>query len=124
MRVVTAEGLDWESDQNPSTAVIHSEKLGDQELRIEMVEVRPGDFVPPHRHARRREFFSVAYSAGAQMQIGERIFRPIAGQVFEREAGEVLAITNDTKHPLRLMITRIGYDPNDIEWLNPVESEG
>lgn len=121
MRVVTAESLDWESGQNPSTAVVHSERIGEQELRIDMIEVLPGDFVAPHRHARRREFFAVAYSAGAQVQIGERIFRPIAGQVFEREAGEVLAITNDTKHPLRLMVTRIGYEADDIEWLHPVD---
>ncbi len=116
MRVVTAESLEWEADKRSAKAVIYSEKMSG-ELRIEMLEVAPGDFIPAHRHSRRREFFAVTFSAGAQMQIGERIFRPIAGQVFEREPGEVLAVTNDTKHPLRLMITRIGFDESDVEWL-------
>ncbi len=117
MRVVVAEGLDWQTEEHYRTALVSSEKLGDQELRIDMLEVPSGHFVKPHIHKNRREMLTVVYSAGAQVRVGERIFRPVAGMSFEREAEDVLAITNDTKHPLRLLITRIGYDEDDIEWL-------
>lgn len=117
MRVVMAEKLDWNSEGGTSRAPVHEEKLGDTRLVIEMVEIPAGGHLAPHYHEKRREFHSVAASGGAQVQIGERVFRPIAGQVFEREPGEILAITNDTLHPLQLLVTRIGYDPDDIHWV-------
>lgn len=123
MRVVAPESLEWKASEHYRSALISSQNLGSSELRIEMLEIASGQHVPAHLHRRRKEYLTVTFSAGAQIQIGQRIFRPIAGQVFEREAGEVFAATNDTKHPFRVMVTRIGYDENDIEWVDLEEDE-
>ena len=73
----------------------------------------PANTLPCSNHER---------GAGAQIQIGDRIFRPTAGQVFHREPGDILALTNDTPHPFRYSVTRFGYQAADIEWLNGGET--
>ncbi len=88
---------------------------GQAHTRISMVEVAPGGYIPAHRHEGRHEFLTVLLSAGAQMQIGDRIYRPTAGQVFERSAGEILALTNDSHHPFRYSVVRFHLGEHDLD---------
>lgn len=115
MRVITREALEWNDQEGCSKAVVHSEKLGDTQLQVEMIEVGAGQSLKPHTHKKRREFIVVVHSSGAQIRLGDRVFRPVAGQSFEREAGEVMEIVNDSHLPTRFLVTQIGYDPADVQ---------
>ena len=119
MQVIHADNVEWKSkEQGVREAKIFSTAHGSQETRIDIVEVPSGGYIPPHRHSSRQEFITVLLSAGAQVRIGERIFRPLAGQMFHREPGEVLALTNDSEHPFRYSVTSFGYESSDIEFLD------
>lgn len=118
MQAIHAENVNWKSqDKGVREAKIFSAVHGSEETRIDMVEVPAGAYIPAHRHSSRREFITILWSAGAQLQIGDRIFRPIAGQVFHREPGDVLALTNDSQHPFRYSVVRFGYESSDVEIL-------
>ena len=42
-------------------------------------------------------------AGGAQIRVAERVLRPMAGQILQRESGEELEIVNDTLQPVRLL---------------------
>lgn len=118
MQAIHAENVSWKTtERGIREAVIFAETHGSEETRVDMVEVPPGAYIPSHRHSHRRELFTILFSAGAQLQLGDRIFRPTAGQVFQRDPEDVMALTNDTPHPFRYTVTRFRYDASDIEWL-------
>lgn len=122
MQAIHAENVSWKSkERGVREAKIFSTFHGSEETRIDFVEVPAGAYIPAHRHSARREFITILQSAGAQLQIGERIFRPVAGQVFHREPGDVLALTNDSQHPFRYSVVRFGYESSDIEVLQHFE---
>lgn len=110
MRLVKPEQLEWSGSDGCTRAELHNEGG----MRLEMLEVPPNTNLASHHHKKRREFLCVTLAGGAQIRIGDRVFRPTAGQVFEREPGEVLEIVNDTKHVFRLLITQLGYDAADV----------
>ncbi len=118
MQSIHADNVNWKSTKRGvREAKIFSAFHGSDETRIDLVEVPAGSYIPPHRHSFRREFITILVSAGAQMQIGDRIFRPIAGQVFHREPEDVLAVTNDSHHPFQYSVVRFGFEPTDIVWM-------
>lgn len=120
MQSIHADNVNWKSTKRGvREAKIFSSFHGSDETRIDIVDVPAGSYIPPHRHSYRREFITILDSAGAQMQIGDRIFRPIAGQMFHREPEDLLAITNDSHHPFRYSVVRFGFEPTDIIWSNP-----
>lgn len=122
MQTIHAENVNWtQGERGVKEAEIFMVAQEAEDTRIDLVEVAPGGYIPPHRHQRRREFITVLLSAGAQMQIGDRIFRPTAGQVFHREPQDILALTNDTEHPIRYSVTRFRYQENDVEWISDDE---
>lgn len=125
MESIHSENVTWKSkDHGVREAKIFSSVSGSDETRIDMIEVPAGAFIPAHRHSARREFITILKSNGAQLQIGERIFRPLAGQVFHREPKEILALTNDSHHPFVYSAVRFGYETSDIEWVQePSESQ-
>ena len=119
MQAIHADNVNWKSQsRGVREAKIFSKYNGSEETRIDIVEVPAGGYIPPHRHSSRREFITILLSAGAQLQIGDRVFRPIAGQVFHREPEDILALTNDSHHPFRYSVVRFGFEASDIEWLN------
>jgi quercetin dioxygenase-like cupin family protein len=118
MQAIHVENVHWKSkERGVREAEVFVETHGSEETRIDLVEVPPGSYIPAHRHRQRQEFFTILHSAGAQLQIGDRIFRPTAGQVFHREPEDIMALTNDTPHPFRYTVTRFKYQLSDIEWL-------
>ena len=107
MQPIHSENVSWKArKRGVREAEIYSAIHGSDETRIDMIEVPAGGYIPPHRHSSRTEFITILSSAGAQLQIGDRIFRPIAGQVFQREPGDVLALTNDSQHPFCYSVVR------------------
>lgn len=123
MQAIHSENVTWESkDKGVREAELFAQTHGAEQVRIDLVEVPPGGYIPAHKHAKRQEFYTILLSAGAQIQLGERVFRPTAGQVFHREPGDIFALTNDSPHPFRYTVTRFGFDANDIEWLAQTES--
>ena len=118
MQAIHNENVTWESkERGVREAELFAQTHGQEQVRIDLVEVPSGGYIPPHKHSQRREFFTILLSAGAQIQLGERIFRPTAGQVFHREPGDIFALTNDSSHPFRYTVTRFGYQADDVEWI-------
>ena len=124
MQPIHSENVSWKArKRGVREAEIYSAIHGSDETRIDMIEVPAGGYIPPHRHSSRTEFITILSSAGAQLQIGDRIFRPIAGQVFQREPGDVLALTNDSQHPFCYSVVRFGFESSDIEFLSSQEDD-
>lgn len=124
MQPIHSENVSWKArNRGVREAEIYSAIHGSDETRIDMIEVPAGGYIPPHRHSSRTEFITILSSAGAQLQIGDRIFRPIAGQVFQREPGDVLALTNDSQHPFCYSVVRFGFESSDIEFLTSQEDD-
>lgn len=123
MQAIHVENVQWKNlDRGVREAEVFAETHGALQTRIDLVEVPPGSYIPPHRRRQCREFFTIVHSAGAQLQLGERIFRPTTGQLFHREPEDVMALTNDTPHPFRYTVTRFLYQADDIEWLSDAET--
>ncbi|MFA5506932.1 MAG: cupin domain-containing protein [Vulcanimicrobiota bacterium] len=124
MRPIHADNVTWKARaRGIREAQIYSAFHGSDETRIDMVEVPAGGYIPPHRHSARTEFITILSSAGAQLQIGDRIFRPMAGQVFQREPGDLFALTNDSQHSFCYSVVRFGYESSDVEFLHQPEAE-
>ena len=124
MQPIHSENVSWKArKRGVREAEIYSAIHGSDETRIDMIEVPAGGYIPPHRHSSRTEFITILSSAGAQLQIGDRIFRPIAGQVFQREPGDVLALTNDSQHPFSYSVVRFRYESSDVEYLTSQEDD-
>lgn len=104
MSAIHPEKLEWTPLEFGAREASLFDPVGIQ-AGIRLVEVEPGGYIPAHSHQSRHEFLTILLSAGAQMQIGDRTYRPTAGQVFERKAGETLALTNDSHHPFRYSVT-------------------
>jgi hypothetical protein len=61
----------------------------------------------PDKLASGKELITVTLAGGAQVRLAERVLRPLAGQMFLREAGEELEVVNDTLLPLRLLRVQV-----------------
>ena len=124
MQAIHTDNVPWKTKkQGVREAKVYSASHGSEETRIDIIEVPPGGYIAPHRHSYRREFITILQSAGAQIQIGDRIFRPIAGQVFHREPGDILALTNDSHHPFLFSAVRFRFEASDIEILEEEAEE-
>jgi uncharacterized RmlC-like cupin family protein len=115
MKILTRENLEWNSTEGIRRALVHNESLGGTQVQLEMLEIGSGQTIKPHTHQKRREFLVVVHASGAQIRLGDRVFRPLAGQAFEREPGEIMEIVNDGTQPTRILITQIGFDPADVQ---------
>ncbi|MEW6282939.1 MAG: hypothetical protein AB1758_30280 [Candidatus Eremiobacterota bacterium] len=113
MQAIMPETLSWEQDGTVYRAALGQHELGGSEVRIEMLEVPAGASLAPHSHKEQHLYLCVVRSGGAQLYLGGRLFRPLAGQSFTCEPNDVLAVCNDTPHPLRMMVTRVGFKPDD-----------
>ena len=66
-------------------------------------EISPQKTLAPEKLASGQELVVVTLAGGAQVRVGERVLRPLAGQVIQRDAGEELEVVNDTTQVLRLL---------------------
>lgn len=66
-------------------------------------EVSPQQQLPAEKLSSGQELITVILAGGAQVRVDTRVFRPLAGQVLQRNAGEELEVVNDTTLPIRLM---------------------
>ncbi len=57
----------------------------------------------PEKLASGQELIVVTLAGGAQVRVAERVLRPLAGQVIQRDAGEELEVVNDTLQVIRLL---------------------
>lgn len=106
MKAIVPEQLTWEAD---GTSVL----FNDPNTRVEMLEIAPGAIVEPHSYKEQRVFLCFVRSGGCQLFLAGRLFRPQAGQTFECEPGDVMALHNDTPHVSRVLLTRIGFKDGD-----------
>lgn len=121
MQAIHPDNVNWKSlESGVREAKIFSDSRSSEETRITLVEVPAGGYIPSHRHSSRRDFITILESGGAQIQVGERIFRPLSGQVFHREPEEIFALTNDSHHPFRYTVTSFGYEESDVIWEDEV----
>ena len=111
MRTIEAQDLEWQRDGGVASSVLHNEGT----VQVEALEVASGQSLKAHTHKKRREFLVVVFACGAQLRLGDRVFRPTLGQTFEREPGEVMEIVNDTTNPFRLLRFQLGYEASDIQ---------
>lgn len=95
MQIVSEHSVEW-SDQSWGRNAALAPQCSWQ-------EVGPQQSFGPEKLASGKELITVTLAGGAQVRLSDRVFRPLAGQIFQREAGEELEIVNDTHLPLRLL---------------------
>lgn len=104
MKTFDVETLQFEKKGECGEALLHSSG----EVRVLVLRVPGGASWGPLRSGEARLFLTCLHTAGARLHLGPRIFRPLPGQVFEAEPGEVLGVGNDTRQEVRFLVTRIG----------------
>ena len=70
-------------------------------------EVASHQTFAPEKLASGTELITVTLAGGAQVRVGERVLRPLAGQILQRDSGEELEVVNDTLQPVRLLRVQI-----------------
>ena len=66
-------------------------------------EIAPQHSFGPEKLASGQEIIMITLAGGAQVRVGERVLRPLAGQVIRRDLGEELEVVNDTLQILRIL---------------------
>jgi len=89
-------------------------KTADGSARVWILRVPPGSSYGPFKGSSTRHFLVCQHTAGARLHLGARVFRPLPGQVFESEPGEVFGVANDTRQEVRFMVTRFGPDGDAV----------
>lgn len=95
MQVITEQSVSWTEQPWGRTA-----QLGQGAT---WQEVGPLQSFGPEKLASGQELITVTLAGGAQVRVGERVFRPLAGQMLQRDSGEELELVNDTQLPIRLL---------------------
>jgi hypothetical protein len=95
MQVISEHNVEWAEQEWGRQSQVAPQALWQ--------EVQPNRNFGPEKLAQGQELITVTLAGGAQVRVGERVLRPLAGQVLRREAGEELEIVNDTLQPLRLL---------------------
>lgn len=70
-------------------------------------EVASHQTFAPEKLASGTELITVTLAGGAQVRVGDRVLRPLAGQILQRDSGEELEVVNDTLQPVRLLRVQI-----------------
>ncbi len=114
MSSIQSDRLEWMAGER---GVRECTLLAEKSVRLDLVEVESGGYIPPNRRTGSKEMLTVVLSAGAQLRVGDKVYRPTAGQIFERPAGQILAVTNDSHHPFRYSVLRLDPRDDDLEWV-------
>ncbi len=77
-------------------------------VRVWVLRVPAGASLGPMQAGSTRHFFVCMRTAGARLHLGSRIFRPLPGQTFESEPGEVFGVANDSREDVTFLVTGIG----------------
>lgn len=99
MQVISESNVEWSNEEWGRQARLASQALWQ--------EVEPSRSFGPDKLGQGQELITVTLAGGAQVRVGDRVLRPLAGQMLRREAGEELEIVNDTHQPLRLLRVQI-----------------
>jgi len=73
-------------------------------------EIAPQRSFGPENLDKGQELIMITLAGGAQVRLGERVLRPLAGQIMQRLAGEELEVVNDSLQPLRLLRIQLPAD--------------
>ncbi|MBX3169137.1 MAG: hypothetical protein KF760_17145 [Candidatus Eremiobacteraeota bacterium] len=95
MQAISEYNVSWTEQPWGRTAQLASTALWQ--------EVAPHQSFAPEKLGSGQELITITLAGGAQVRVGERVLRPLAGQILQRESGEELEIVNDTLQPVRLL---------------------
>ncbi len=91
------------------------ETLGKGKL-IQIVEIKPGETVKPHKHGNTEETFHIQEPAG-KIEINGETIDTEKNQIIICEPGDVHKVINNTEETLRILVMKKNYEENDTEWL-------
>lgn len=112
MRVFEVGKADWVEAGGHTEAELH--RAEDGAVRVWVLRVPAGSSYGPLQGSSTRQFLVCQHTAGARLHLGARVFRPLPGQVFESEPGEVFGVVNDTLQEVRFLVTRLGPDGDAV----------
>ena len=108
MKTFDVGTLKWEGSDKHQEAVLHAPSGSAQPVRVWVLRVPAGGSYGPFQGANTRLFFACMHTAGARLHVGTRVFRPLPGQVFEADPGDVVGVGNDTRQEIQVLVTQIG----------------
>lgn len=121
MKTFDAASLPWTETANHQEAELHAG--AGPAVRVWVLQVPAGASYGPLQGADTRLFFCCMHTAGARLHLGSRIFRPLPGQIFECEPGDVFGVANDTRQETRFLVTQIGPAQSDLKPLGKTWEE-
>jgi quercetin dioxygenase-like cupin family protein len=113
MKVIEPVELPWEGYQAGDKATLFATPEP-AAVEVQVLRVPAGATLAPHHYPERRRFLCVMHTAGARLVLGSRVFRPLPGQAFQCDPGEVMAVANDTRHEIRLLVTLVGPESEPV----------
>lgn len=91
------------------------EKLGENRI-VQIVEVKPGQHVEPHKHGITEEVFVLQSSVG-YLKVGGIEVEAVKDKVVLCEPGTVHEVFNPSEKPLRILVFKNNVEENDTEWV-------
>ncbi len=108
MKIFDAGTSNWVDQDGHQEAELHVSS--GEAVRVWVLRVPAGASYGPLQADRTRHFFVCMRTAGARLHLGARVFRPLPGQTFWSEPGEVFGVGNDSREEVTFLVTRIGPD--------------
>jgi len=106
MKIFDTGTLSWVERDGCQEAELHASS--GEPVRVWVLRVPPGASHGPCQAGSARHFFVCLRTAGARLHLGSRVFRPLPGQAFESEPGEVFGVTNDSRQEVTFLVTGLG----------------
>ena len=111
MKVFEVEKADWVEVGGHAAAELHK---AEGPARVWILRVPPAASYGPLQAASSHHVLVCQHTAGARLHLGPRVFRPLPGQVFESEPGEVFGVVNDTRQEVRFLVARFGPEGDAV----------
>ncbi len=109
--------VDWvDRGSYKKKVIVKPEHLGDGNILVQIVSIKPKSKVDGHYHKRHTEIFYILEGRGKiTINDEEKLCKP--GDVFICRPNDVHSAVNESDDEFKILVIKINYVENDIFWL-------
>ena len=109
---------EWIEGRGYRKKVLYTEDdLGQENTKVQFVEIDGGNEVGPHYHKVQTEVYNVQ-KGQAVLGIGEKEYLATEGDVLICKPEEIHSAKNETSETFRLLVFKTNYEKDDTYWLD------
>ena len=109
---------EWIEGKNYRKKVLYTANdLGQNNTKVQFVEIESGNEVPPHYHKKQTEVYNVQ-KGRAILGIGDQEYLATEGDVLICKPEEIHSAKNENSKTFRLLVFKTNYEEDDTYWLD------